>query len=211
MTCDLVNSVELSTRFDPEDLAAIISGYQSCCEGIVRQFDGYVARFTGDGLKAYFGYPHANEYDPERAVRAGLALISAVSDLELRPGLVLSTRVGIATGDVVVGEVIGSGEAQERTVAGETPNLAARLQVLGEPDSVVIADTTKRLIGRLFEYADLGRNSLKGFPEPMQAWRVVAEGPTGSHFEAVRGESSLSPLVGRDEELALLRHRWLQA
>jgi class 3 adenylate cyclase/predicted ATPase len=208
MTCDLVNSVELSARFDPEDLAEVVSGYQSCCEGVVRQFDGYVARFTGDGLKAYFGYPCASEYDPERAVRAGLALISAVRGLELRAGLVLSTRVGIATGDVVVGEVIGTGEAQERTVAGETPNLAARLQVLGEPDSVTIADTTKRLIGRLFEYADMGRSSLKGFPEPMQAWRVLTEGPTGSHFDAVRTETSLTPLVGRDEELAFLRHHW---
>ena len=121
MTCDLVNSVELSARFDPEDLAEVISGYQSCCEGVVRQFDGYVARFTGDGLKAYFGYPCASEYDPERAVRAGRALISAVRELNLRAGLALSTRVGIATGDVVVGEVIGTGEAQERTVAGETP------------------------------------------------------------------------------------------
>lgn len=211
MTCDLVNSVELSTRFDPEDLAEIMSGYQSCCEDIVRRFDGYVARFTGDGLKAYFGYPRADEYDPERAVRAGLALVSAVRQLKLRPELMLSTRVGIATGDVVVGEVIGSGEAQERTVAGETPNLAARLQELGDPDSVVIADTTKQLIGRLFEYADLGRNPLKGFPEPLQAWCVVAEGPTGSHFEAVRTEANLSPFVGRDEELAFLRHRWLQA
>ena len=119
MSCDLVNSVELSTRFDPEDLAEIIAGYQSCCESVVRQFDGYVARFTGDGLKAYFGYPRANEYDPERAVRAGLALVSAVKALRLRPGLVLSTRVGIATGEVVVGGIIGTGEAQERTVAGE--------------------------------------------------------------------------------------------
>jgi class 3 adenylate cyclase/predicted ATPase/energy-coupling factor transporter ATP-binding protein EcfA2 len=211
LTCDLVNSVELSTLFDPEDLAKVISDYQSCCENVVREFDGYVARFTGDGLKAYFGYPRANEYDPERAVRAGLALISAVRQLRLAPGLVLSTRVGIATGDVVVGDLIGKGEAQERTVAGQTPNLAARLQGLAEPDSVVIADTTKRLIGLLFEYTDLGHNSCKGFPQPIQAWRVQAEGSTTSHFEAVRSETRLSPLVGREEELAFLRHRWLQA
>jgi class 3 adenylate cyclase/predicted ATPase len=210
LTCDLVNSVTLSARFDPEDLAEIITAYQSCCEGVVRQFDGYVARFTGDGLKAYFGYPQANEYDPERAVRAGLAILSAVKRLELHPSLVLSTRVGIATGDVVVGDIIGVGEAQERTVAGETPNLAARLQQLGEPDTVVISDATQRLVGRLFEYLDLGRNSLKGFAEPIQAWRVLTEG-TASHFEAVRTEVNLTPLTGRDEELALLRHCWFQA
>jgi class 3 adenylate cyclase/predicted ATPase len=210
LTCDLVNSVSLSARFDPEDLAEIISDYQSCCEGVVRQYDGYVARFTGDGLKAYFGYPQASEYDPERAVRAGLAIVSAAKRLELPSGLVLSTRVGIATGDVVVGDVIGAGEAQERTVAGETPNLAARLQQLGEPDCVVIADTTKRLIGRLFEYGDLGRNALKGFAEPVQAWCVLTEGTT-SHFEAVRTEVNLTPLMGRNEELALLRNHWLQA
>ncbi len=211
MTCDLANSVELAARVDAEDLAEIMSGYHSCCEGVVRQFDGYVARFTGDGLEAYFGYPHANEYDPERAVRAGLSLVSAVRGLELRPGLVLSVRVGIATGDVVVGGMIGADGTQERAVAGAAPTLAARLQVLGKPDSVVIADTTKRLIGRLFEYADLGRTPLRGFPEPMQAWRVLAEGSTGSHFEAIRSETNLSPLVGRDEELAFLRHCWLRA
>jgi len=211
LTCDMVNSVGLSTRYDPEDLAEIVSKYQSCCEDVVRQFDGYVARFTGDGLKAYFGYPCANEYDPERAVRAGLALIAAVGNLRLRPDLVLSTRVGIATGDVVVGEMIGAGEAQERTVAGETPNLAARLQVLGQPDTVVISDTTKQLVGRLFKYDDMGRNALKGFRKPVQTWRVLAEGPTVCHFEAVRSESSLTPLVGRAEEMTFLRHRWLQA
>jgi class 3 adenylate cyclase/predicted ATPase/ABC-type transport system involved in cytochrome c biogenesis ATPase subunit len=210
LTCDLVNSVELSTRFDPEELAEVISSYQSCCESVIGELDGYVARFTGDGLKAYFGYPRAHEYDPERAVRAGLALVSAVRRLKPRPGLVLSIRVGIATGDVVVGEVIGAGEAQERTVAGQAPNLAARLQGLAEPASVVIADTTKLLIGSLYEYADLGRNQFKGFPEPIQAWRVLAEGPTKSHFEAVRSEANLSPIVGRDEELTFLRHRWLQ-
>jgi class 3 adenylate cyclase/predicted ATPase len=210
LTCDLVNSVALSARFDPEDLAEIITDYQSCCEGVIRQFDGYVARFTGDGLKAYFGYPKASEYDPERAVRAGLAIVSAVKRMELQQGLVLSTRVGIATGDVVVGEIIGVGEAQERTVAGEAPNLAARLQQLGQPDCVVISDATKRLIGRLFEYADLGRNSLKGFSEPLQAWRVLTEG-TSSHFEAVRTETNLTPLAGRDDELTLLRSCWLQA
>ena len=206
--CDLVNSVGLSARFDPEDLAAIVSAYQACCESVIRNFDGYVARFTGDGVKAYFGYPRATEYDPERAVRAGLALIVAVKRLVLYPELVLSTRIGIATGDVVVGEVIGRGEAQERTVAGETPNLAARLQVVAEPDSVVISDTTKRLIGRLFEYVDLGHKVLKGFPDPMQAWRVQSEGSVGSHFEALRTEMGLTPLVGRDDDLELLRKSW---
>ena len=211
MTCDLVNSVALSARYDPEDLAEIISAYHTCCERIVRQFEGYVARFTGDGLKAYFGYPRASEHDPERAVRAALALISAVRSLTLRPGLVLSTRIGIATGDVVVGEVIGSGEAHERTVAGETPNLAARLQAMADPDSVIIADATKRMIGRLFEYMDLGRNVLKGFPEPVQAWRVLTEGPVVSHFEAIRSEADLTPLIDRLEELDFLRQSWVQA
>lgn len=210
MSCDLVNSVELSTRYDPEDLAEIVSEFQSCCERIVRRFEGYVARFTGDGLKAYFGYPRAEEYNAERAIQAAMALVAAVRELKVRPNLELSTRVGIATGDVVVGEIIGIGEAQERTVAGKTPNLAARLEALGQPDSVTISDTTKQLVGRLFEYEDLGKNTVKGFPDPIQAWRVLREGPTSSHFEALRAGPIVSPFVGREHDLDFLRHRWLQ-
>jgi class 3 adenylate cyclase/predicted ATPase len=211
MFCDLVDSVGLSLRYDPEDLSEILSKYQSCCEHVVRQFAGYVAAFTGDGLKAYFGYPHARECDPERAVRAGMAIVSAVRELRPYPGLVLSTRVGIATGDVVVGQVIGLAETHEQAVAGETPNLADRLYRVGEPNSVVVAHATKQLIGKLFEYADLGQHHLKGFPKPVQIWRVLRERPAESRFHATRLEAELTPLWGRDGELALLEQRWLRA
>src|SRR5262249_5165071 len=161
---------------------------------------GYVAAFTGDGLKAYFGYPRASEHDPERAVRAGLALVKATQELETPPGVQLATRVGIATGDVVVGEMVGTGDVRERVVAGETPNLAARLQGLGDPNSVVIAEGTRQLLGSLFDYAELGSHTLKGFPNPVRAWRVIGENRTRNRFEATRTEARITPLIGREEE-----------
>jgi predicted ATPase/class 3 adenylate cyclase len=209
MFCDLVNSVALSLQYDPEDLSEIVSRYQACCEQVVRGHDGYVAAFTGDGLKAYFGYPRASEHDPERAIHAGLALISAVKHLQLRPDLVLSARVGIATGDVVVGRLIGTAEARERAVAGEAPNLARRLQMMSPPDGLVIAEETRELVGGLFEYADLGSHDLKGFPTPIRAWHVLRESRTESRFEATR--THLTPLVGRVEELGLLQQHWVDA
>ena len=153
MFSDLVGSTALSARMDPEDLREVISAYQNCVAKTVRRFGGFVAKYMGDGVLAYFGYPQAHEDDPERAVRAGLELIAALAELESRTSL--QTRVGIATGLVVVGDLIGSGEAQERGIVGETPNLAARLQGMAEPNTVVIADDTRRLLGSLFELANL--------------------------------------------------------
>src|SRR5271170_1492542 len=159
MFSDLVGSTALSTRMDPEDLRDVISAYQTCVAEIVSRFDGFVAKYMGDGVLVYFGYPEAHEDDPERAVRAGLELVAAVSDLKAEA--TLQTRVGIATGLVVIGDLIGSGASQEQAVVGKTPNLAARLQGVAEPDMVVIAESTQRLIGNLFELEDLGAKDLK--------------------------------------------------
>ena len=160
MFSDLVGSTALSARMDPEDLREVISAYQKCVAESVKRFSGFVAKYLGDGVLVYFGYPQAHEDDPERAVRAGLALIDAVANLPRDEPL--QTRVGIATGLVVVGDLIGSGEAQERGIAGETPNLAARLQGIAEPNTVVIAESTRELIGQLFELENLGRHSVEG-------------------------------------------------
>ncbi|MEZ5589859.1 MAG: AAA family ATPase [Gammaproteobacteria bacterium] len=210
MFCDLVGSTALSTRFDPEDLREIMRAYQVCCEHTVERFEGRISRFMGDGVLIHFGYPQAHEYDTEQAVRAGLAIIAGVRQLKLSPGLTLQTRVGIATGQVVVGELIGKDEAQERAVVGETPNLAARLLNLAKPDEVIIAEATQRLVSGLFEYDDLGYHQLKGFTLPVRAWRVRAERAVESRFEATRENHDLIPLAGREEEIALLRQRWQQ-
>jgi class 3 adenylate cyclase len=160
MFSDLVGSTALSARMDPEDLRKVISAYQKCVAETVGRFGGFVAKYMGDGVLVYFGYPQAHEDDAERAVRAGLEWVAAVSDLKAHA--LPQTRVGIATGLVVVGDLIGSGEAQERGIVGETPNLAARLQGIAEPNSVVIAESTRRLLGNLFELEDLGARDLKG-------------------------------------------------
>ena len=160
MFSDLVGSTALSARMDPEDLREVISAYQTCVAETVGRLGGFIAKFMGDGALVYFGYPHAHEDDAERAVRAGLKLIAAVSDLKTHAAL--QTRVGIATGLVVVGDLIGSGASQEQAIVGETPNLAARLQGIAEPNSVVIAESTRRLVGNLFELEDLGSQELKG-------------------------------------------------
>jgi class 3 adenylate cyclase len=167
MFSDLVGSTALSARMDPEDLREVISAYQKCVAEAVRQFDGFVAKYLGDGVLVYFGYPQAHEDDAERAVRVGLELIAAVNALKSGPPL--QTRVGIATGLVVVGDLIGSGEAQERGIVGETPNLAARLQGIAEPNTVVIAESTRKLLGNLFELQDLGTREVKGISEPVRA------------------------------------------
>ena len=169
MFCDLVDSTALSVRFDPEDLRTITREFQECCERVVQKYGGKVARYMGDGLLVYFGYPTASEHDPENAVRAGREITAIVPQLELRQGLTLHVRVGIATGAVVVGDLIGRGPSQEQAVVGETPNLAKRLQALAAPDGVVISEATKRLVGGLFEYVDLGLHSLKGFDVPALA------------------------------------------
>ena len=207
MFCDLVGSTALSGRFDPEDLRELIGVYHRCVADTVARFAGFVAKYMGDGVLIYFGYPEAHEDDAERAVRAGLAVIDAVGRLASREAL--NVRLGIATGLVVVGDLIGTGAAQERGVVGETPNLAARLQGLAAPDTLVIADSTRRQIGALFEIDDLGQRALAGFSEPQRAWRIVGESGVLSRFEALRSEAA--PLVGRDEELDLLLSRWQQA
>jgi class 3 adenylate cyclase len=209
MFCDLVGSTALSARLDPEDLRGIIAAYHRCCTEIVERNGGFVAKYMGDGILAYFGYPKAHEHDAERAIRVGLNLVDAVPKLVTHAGSPLQVRVGIATGLVVVGDLIGAGTAQEQALVGETPNLAARLQARAEPGTVVIASSTRRLTGGLFEYRDLGAVALKGFAEDVPAWQVLGAGSAESRFEALR--ATTTPLVGREEEIDLLIRRWEQA
>jgi class 3 adenylate cyclase len=208
MFCDLVGSTELSARLDPEDLREVIGTYHRAVAQVVAGFDGFVAKYMGDGILVYFGYPRAHEHDAERAVRAGLDVIDAVGRLDVRTAK-LQARVGIATGLVVVGDLIGEGSAQEQAVVGQTPNLAARLQTLAAPNTLVIADATRLQVGGLFDLADLGPQALAGFAEPRPAWRVLGESGVLSRFEALR--SGATPLVGREEEIELLLRRWEQA
>jgi class 3 adenylate cyclase/predicted ATPase len=208
MFSDLVGSTALSARIDPEDLREVISAYQKCVAETVGRFGGFVAKYMGDGVLVYFGYPHAHEDDAERAVRAGLELVTAVSDLKTDEPL--QTRVGIATGLVVVGDLIGSGASQEQAIVGETPNLAARLQGVAEPNSVVIAESTRKLVGNLFELEDLGARNLKGISGPVRAWAALRPASVESRFEALHG-TGLTELVGREEELEILQRRWSKA
>jgi class 3 adenylate cyclase len=207
MFCDLVGSTPLSARYDPEDLRDIVAAYHRCIAETVTSFSGFVAKYMGDGVLIYFGYPEAHEDDAERAVRAGLAAIDAVGRLTTTEPL--NVRLGIASGLVVVGDLIGEGAAQERGVVGETPNLATRLQTLAEPGTLVVADSTRQQIGGLFELEDLGTQPLAGFAAAQRAWRVAGESGVLSRFEALRSEGA--PLVGREEELDLLLRRWRQA
>ena len=208
MFCDLIGSTALSSRLDPEDLREVIRTYQACVATTIQQFDGFIARYVGDGVLIYFGWPEARETDAERAVRAGLAVAAAVSATPVS-GEPLQVRIGIATGLVVIGEPIGSGDSRQQTAVGETPNLAARLQGLAGPDQVVIDAATRRQIGGLFECRDLGTVELKGLPAAVPAWQVLSENRTLGQFEALR--SGATPLVGRDEEMELLLRRWAQA
>jgi class 3 adenylate cyclase/predicted ATPase len=209
MFCDLVGSTQLSARLDPEDLREVIAAYHRAVAEIVAEFDGFVANYMGDGVLIYFGYPRAHEDDAERAVRAGLGLIDAVGRLNVG-SVKLQGHVGIATGLVVVGDLIGEGLARQQAVVGETPNLAARLQALAEPDTVVIAAGTRRLVGDLFDYRDLGAVELKGIAAPVAVWQVLRPSVVASRFEALRG-SALTRLIGRDEEIDLLLRRWARA
>jgi class 3 adenylate cyclase/predicted ATPase len=209
MFCDLVGSTALSTRLDPEDLREVIAAYHRAVTEVVAGIDGFVAKYMGDGVLAYFGYPRAHEDDAERAVRAGLSLVDDVGRLDVK-SVRLQTRVGIATGLVIVGDLIGEGSAQEQSVVGETPNLAARLQAWAEPNAVVIAASTHRLVGNLFEYRDLGAIELRGMAAPVPAWQVLRPSTVASRFEALRG-SAFNRLVGRDEEIGLLMRRWERA
>ncbi len=205
MFCDLVGSTALSARLDPEELREVIGAYHRCVAEAVRRFDGFVAKYMGDGVLSYFGYPRAHEDDAERAVRAGLAVVEAVGGIAAADPL--EVRIGIATGLVVVGDLVGEGASQEQAVVGETPNLAARLQALAEPGSVLIAPATRRLLGDRFRLQALGRHEVKGLAGPVEAWAV--EGVSGSEgrFDAVRS-GRLTGFVGREHELGLLMERW---
>jgi class 3 adenylate cyclase len=205
---DLVGSTALSARMDPEDLREVISAYQKCVAETMGRFGGFVAKYMGDGVLIYFGYPQAHEDDAERAVRAGLELVAAVGGLKSHAPL--QTRVGIATGLVVVGDLIGSGASQEQAIVGETPNLAARLQGIAEPNSVVIGESTRKLVGNLFELKDLGSQELKGISGAVTAWAALRPASVESRFDALHA-SGLTELVGREEELDLLLRRWSNA
>ena len=210
MFCDLVGSTTLSASLDPEDLRAVINAYHRCCAQTVERHGGFVAKYMGDGVLVYFGYPQAREHDAEHAVEAGLALIEAVPRLVTPAGAPLQVRVGIATGMVVVGDLVGSGQAQEHGVVGETPNLAARLQGIAEPSAMVISAGTRRLLGDLFELQDLGPRDLKGIPGPVSAWTVLGARKVESRFEALHA-SGLIPLAGRTGEAETLARCWAKA
>ena len=210
MFCDLVGSTAMSARLDPEEMRGIIGAYHRCCSELIERNGGFVAKYMGDGVLAYFGYPQAHEHDAERAVQAGLAIVEAAPKLVTLAGSPLHVRVGIATGLVVVGDLIGSGEAKERGVVGETPNLAARLQAIADPDTVVIAEGTRKLLGNIFELQDLGAKDLKGIAMPARAWAALRPSSAESRFEALH-TAALNALVGRDEEYELLLRRWAKA
>lgn len=209
MFCDMAGSTALSTRLDPEDLSEVIRGFQDACVKAIRRFDGFIARFMGDGVLAYFGYPRAHEDDAERAVRAGLAVVDVISQLILPTKVRLEVRVGIGTGLVVVGETVGEGSSQEQVVIGEAPNLAARLQAIAEPNSVAIADGTRQLLGGLFDLEDLGLRFLKGMANPIPSWRVVGERAVESRFEAGQAQRATG-FFGREREVDLLMNRWVR-
>jgi class 3 adenylate cyclase len=208
MFSDLVGSTALSARMDPEDLREVISAYQKCVAETMQRFGGFVAKYMGDGVLIYFGYPQAHEDDAERAVRAGLDLVAAVGALKTHAPL--QTRVGIATGLVVVGDLIGSGASQEQAIVGETPNLAARLQGIANPNGVVVSESTRKLIGNLFELQDLGGQDLKGIAGSARAWAALRPSSIESRFEALHA-GALTELVGREEELELLLRCWSKA
>ena len=213
MFCDLVCSTALSERVDPEDLRDLVRGYQDVCAEVIQRYDGHIAQYLGDGLLVYFGYPHAHEDDAQRAIRAGLGVVDATLNLPDRlPGRLthpLQVRIGIHTGLVVVGEV-GGGGRHAQLALGDTPNIAARLQALAEPNTVVVSGVTHRLAAGLFEYRDLGPQALKGISTPLRVYQVLQETEARSRFEAAV-KRGLLPLVGREEEFALLRRRWDQA
>jgi class 3 adenylate cyclase/ABC-type lipoprotein export system ATPase subunit len=213
MFCDLVDSTALSRRLDPEDLQDVVRRFLDACSYAIGRFNGYIAKYMGDGMVVYFGYPHAHEHDAERAVHSGLAILDTVKALNHEnphPEVGMAARIGIATGQVVVGEIMGQETAKERSVFGDTPNLAARLQALAQPTQLVIDPVTKRLVGKEFEVADLGACALKGFDTPVQAWRVLGVRQSASRFESYRA-NHIATFVGREHELSLLVGRWREA
>jgi class 3 adenylate cyclase/predicted ATPase len=210
MFCDMVGSSALSTRLDPEEQGEIIAEFHVCCTKEIKALGGMVAQYLGDGVLAYFGYPAAHENDAERAILAGLAILKAVASLKPNADVVVQTRIAVGSGIVVVGDLVRHGVSQENAAIGETTNLVARLQAIAEPDTLVISPLTYRLVGALFDYRDLGRHALKGFPEPVHVRQVLGASKVESRFEA-QHQSGTSPLVGRREELDLLLRRWAEA
>ncbi len=210
MFCDLVGSTALANAIDPEDMGILIRRYQDACAGAIVRFDGFIAKFMGDGVLAYFGYPQAHEDAAKRTIFAALAIIENVAHLETPDGQPVQVRIGIATGVVVIGDIIGSGTAREHSVVGETPNLAARLQALAEPDAILISQSTYSLLGRQFDYQSLGEHALKGFANPVPVWRVLREASIASRFSCDRGAGAAS-FVGRTQEVALILNRWQMA
>jgi class 3 adenylate cyclase len=206
MICDLVGSTALSARLDPEDMRTVIDTYHAACARIMPTYDGFLAEFRGDGILAYFGYPRAHEDDAERTVRAGLDIIAAVSALKTPAAQPLGVRIGIATGLVIVGRLRGHGTLREHAVVGDTPNVAARLLGLADPGTIVVAASTRRLLGDLFRLRDLGQHEVKGIAEPIAAWAVEGVSASESRFEAVR-VSGLTDVIGRDEEIEFLMER----
>jgi class 3 adenylate cyclase/tetratricopeptide (TPR) repeat protein len=211
MFCDLVGSTALSTAMDPEDLRDVIASFQNRCSAVIRHYDGFVAKYMGDGILVYFGYPRAHEDEAERSVRAGLDIVDAMAELNAAvprpPGVELAVRIGIATGPVIVGDQIGEGTASETAVVGETPNLAARLQALAQPNQIVVSSATRAMLGDHFDLEDLGAYDLRGFAEPIPVWRVLSARDVESRFAATR-TGSAAPLVGRQEEMGLLLRAW---
>jgi class 3 adenylate cyclase len=210
MFVDLVGSTDLSGRLDPEEMRDVITGYQNTVAGVVTRFEGHVAKYMGDGVLCYFGWPTAHEDDAERAARAGLAVMSAMTGMTAPNGEPLAARAGIATGLVVVGDLVGEGAAQEEAVVGATPNLAARVQGLAQPGQVVVAEATRRLLGDVFDLTDLGVHDLKGVAGQTPAFAVAGERAAESRFEA-RSTAAMAAMVGRDNELSLIRDRWIRA
>src|SRR6266567_2650111 len=209
LLCDLVGSTALSARLDPEDLQRILREFQRCCSDAIRRYDGHIARFMGDGVLAYFGFPTAHEDNAERAVKAALEMVESVSALAIPIAEKLEVRIGIASGLVVVGDLIGEGSAREFALVGDAPNVAARLEALAEPNQILVAPRTRHLLGGLFEFADLGDHHIKGFERPIHVWRVLAPGSVSSRFEA--RDSHLTQLIGRQAELGLLQKRYSKA
>jgi class 3 adenylate cyclase len=211
MFCDLVGSTALSTGMDPEDLRDVITSFQNRCSAAIRRYDGFVAKFMGDSILVYFGYPRAHEDEAERSARASLDIVNAMAELNASiprpPGVELAARIGIATGPVIVGDQIGEGTASETAVVGETPNLAARLQALAQPNQIVISSATRAMLGDHFDLDDLGAYELKGFAEPIPVWRVLSARDVENRFAATQAGSA-SPLVGRQEEIGLLLRAW---
>ena len=207
MFCDLVGSTELANLLDPEDVGALIHRFQDACAGAIARFDGFVAKFMGDGVLAYFGYPQANEDAAEHAVRSALAIIGAIEQLKRPDGRAFQARIGIATGIVVIGDIVGAGAAREHSIVGDTPNLASRLQALADPNAILIGDNTYRLLARRFDYQNLGDHALKGFATPVRVWRVLREAASESRFAATRAARH-GAFIGRGEETALLLDRW---